>query len=157
MRISDADRQAALEVLAEHLTAGRITLDEYGERSAHIMVARTADDLAEQFDDLPAPHPVLSTGRPAAALAPSERPALPKSWSAPGADIAQRRDQRSRAQKVVAVAASISVFAAVALFFMTGTWLWFLLIPAISGAAKAIWGSGWNEPHTRNPRQLGKD
>lgn len=152
MRISDADRNAAMEALAEHLGAGRITLDEYGERTANVMVAKTADDVTAIFADLPAPHPVLSTaGQPvpptkASATLPDRPGSSARELHPPAAHAVARTDQRSRAQKVVAVAASLSVFAALVLFFTTGSWLWFLLIPAISGVAQAIWGSDWNKP-----------
>lgn len=160
LRVGDAERNSAIEALGEHLAAGRVTLDEYGERSAHIMVAATCGDLAAMFDDLPAPHPKLPGPYAAALLPPPGHRAEPagRADAHPLARLdsrsaAQRSaDQRSRAQKIVAVISSLSVFAALALFFLTGTWLWFLLIPAISGVAGAIWGPDWKEP---KPGELG--
>jgi hypothetical protein len=152
MRIGDAERTSALDALAEHLADGRITLDEYGERSARVTVARTVDDLTELFDDLPAPHPVVSL--PGAAAPVPAVPAEALRSAVPAGDLTTA-DRRSRAQKIVAGAASASVFVALALFFITGTWLWFLLIPAISGIAQAVWGPDWKEQPRDRPRELG--
>lgn len=44
-------------MLGDHLTAGRLSLDEYGERSARATHAVTRGDLKQLFADLPAPHP----------------------------------------------------------------------------------------------------
>jgi len=56
-------------------------------------------------------------------------------------------DTRSAAQKLVGAAAAASVFVALALFFLTDHWQWFLLIPAISAIAGSIWGPDWKEPN----------
>lgn len=151
MRIGDAERTSALDALAEHLTDGRLTLDEYGERSARVTVARTVGELAELFDDLPAPHPVISVVNVPAPAPAAPAPVRP----ATSAQALESADQRSRAQRIVAAAASVSVFVALALFFITGTWLWFLLIPAISGIAQAVWGPDWKEPPGGRRREIG--
>jgi hypothetical protein len=144
MRISDSDRNAAIKALGEHLAAGRITLDEYGDRTAKVTLTRTAGELGGLFEDLPAPHPTLSvtpvgdatvaTRQASGALMPPARGQLPVG------------DTRSTAQKLVAAAAAASVFVAIALFFITGAWQWFLLIPAISAIAGSIWGPDWKDP-----------
>ncbi|MGX7827704.1 DUF1707 SHOCT-like domain-containing protein [Actinokineospora sp. 24-640] len=63
LRIGDAEREAALRDLGEHMSAGRLTVDEYGERSAHVATARTQGELTALFADLPQPRPRF--GRPA--------------------------------------------------------------------------------------------
>lgn len=79
LRVGDADRQAALQALGAHLEAGRLDIDEYGDRSACAAVAVRRAELAALFDDLPAPHPVLperpvpSVPAPAPAPVPVER------------------------------------------------------------------------------------
>jgi hypothetical protein len=77
LRVGDADRQAALQALGAHLEAGRLDIDEYGDRSACAAVAVRRAELAALFDDLPAPHPALPErpvpGPPAAAPVPVER------------------------------------------------------------------------------------
>ena len=80
IRVGTAERTAALKALDEHLAAGRLDVDEYGERSARAANAVTAPELAALFDDLPAPHPPLPSGVPPAPppvpRAP-DRPSLP--------------------------------------------------------------------------------
>ena len=63
MRLSDAERQDALDVLEEHVRSGRLDIDEYGERSARVTAAKRVSDLVPLFDDLPSPRPsALLTG-----------------------------------------------------------------------------------------------
>jgi hypothetical protein len=54
VRASDADRDRAVEALAAASAEGRLTLDEYSERSDAALVARTLGDLAGLTADLPA-------------------------------------------------------------------------------------------------------
>jgi hypothetical protein len=67
-RISDADRDAAVESLREHLVAGRLTLDEFGDRVDTTLRARTGADLAVVQVDLPAPTAASTEGRRRTAL-----------------------------------------------------------------------------------------
>ena len=53
LRISDADRAAAVDVLAEHYATGRLDKDEFDERSDAVWSAKTRGDLAPIFADLP--------------------------------------------------------------------------------------------------------
>jgi Domain of unknown function (DUF1707) len=62
VRASDADRDAVLAELSAHYQAGRLTADEFGDRSGRALAARTGQDLAEVLTDLPAVGP----GRPPA-------------------------------------------------------------------------------------------
>jgi hypothetical protein len=55
MRASDADRDAVLVELGEHFQAGRLTLEEFDERSDLALHARTYGELADLTRDLPAP------------------------------------------------------------------------------------------------------
>lgn len=57
LRISDQDRESALAALGEHMSAGRIDIDEFGERAARVTAAKTRGELSEVFGDLPEPHP----------------------------------------------------------------------------------------------------
>src|ERR1700742_5149202 len=63
LRASDADRDAVLSQLSESFQAGRLTADEFDDRSSRALAARTMADLAALTTDLP-------PGRPAA---PGER------------------------------------------------------------------------------------
>ena len=53
IRVSDADRDQAIAELSEHFQTGRLTQEEFGERSGRALQARTGDDLAALFTDLP--------------------------------------------------------------------------------------------------------
>ena len=54
LRIGDAEREAAAAALGEHFASGRLTHEEYDERSARVWSARTNADLLPLFEDLPA-------------------------------------------------------------------------------------------------------
>lgn len=54
IRVSDADRDAVLAELSEHLQAGRLTSAEFDERTSKALAARTGADLAALTVDLPA-------------------------------------------------------------------------------------------------------
>jgi uncharacterized membrane protein len=67
LRLSDADREAAMDLVSEQYAVGRLTKDEFDERSDAVWSARTRGDLAPVFVDLPvrAPAgPVRPAGRP---------------------------------------------------------------------------------------------
>ena len=57
MRLSDAERQDALDVLEEHVRTGRLDIDEYGARTAKVTAAKRVSELVPLFDDLPSPRP----------------------------------------------------------------------------------------------------
>ena len=66
LRISDADRATALDLLSEQYAVGRLTKDEFDERSDAVWSAKTQGDLAPVFADLPVRSPALParpTGR----------------------------------------------------------------------------------------------
>ena len=54
LRVSDADRDRAVTELSEHFQAGRITHEEFDERSGLALQAKTARELTGLFTDLPA-------------------------------------------------------------------------------------------------------
>lgn len=57
MRISDADREAAVRLLGEQFAEGRLDKDEFDERSDAAWSARTWGDLDPLFLDLPVRSP----------------------------------------------------------------------------------------------------
>jgi len=131
LRIGDQERESALKALGDHLSAGRLDVDEYGDRSAKVAAARTRRDLAELFADLPEPHPVF--GKPPAeqAVAQQEAGKSPQ-WG-----------DRPLPQRVAAAAVPFLWLAAVALFVVVGGWWWFALPFVFSAAASAFWGKEW--------------
>ena len=67
VRASDADRDRVVEALAGASAEGRLTLQEYSERSDAALVARTLGDLASLTADLPASSlPAVPSGDAAA-------------------------------------------------------------------------------------------
>ncbi|WP_141955004.1 DUF1707 SHOCT-like domain-containing protein [Actinoallomurus bryophytorum] len=54
LRAADRDRDEVTEILREHYAQGRLTLEEFGERSAAAMAARTMGELQALTADLPA-------------------------------------------------------------------------------------------------------
>ena len=53
LRVSDADRDAAVSELGEHFQEGRLDRDELEDRSWRALRARTGNDLDEVLADLP--------------------------------------------------------------------------------------------------------
>jgi len=120
VRIGNAERDAAVAALDEHLAAGRLDLDEYGERYARALAARTESDLAELFTDLP---PIRAQKAERRAEDVHPRFAYSRAESAhPGHTI----------RRLMAIVPLL----ALGLFFVTGTWWVFFLIPL---AGKLMW------------------
>lgn len=62
-RIGDAERDAAVESLQEHMSLGRLTSEEFDERMSKALQARTRGDVAALFADLPGGPPDSAVGR----------------------------------------------------------------------------------------------
>ncbi|TVT17006.1 DUF1707 domain-containing protein [Amycolatopsis acidiphila] len=74
MRLSDAERNEAIEALSEHVRTGRLDIDEYGTRSARVTAATKRSELAPLFEDLPEPRPSVLRARPVAPARPAAPP-----------------------------------------------------------------------------------
>lgn len=61
IRASDADRERVVATLQQHVGAGRLTLDEFSERSATAYRARTLGELDALTRDLPTLDPQVPT------------------------------------------------------------------------------------------------
>ena len=112
IRIGNAERDEAVQALEQHFAAGQLDADEYEDRRGRARDAVTRADLAALFADLPVKD---GSGK---ALA------RPKGLPKPG----RRTDT---GQRVAQAAVGLAPFVALALFFLTGSWLWFLLVPAL--------------------------
>jgi Domain of unknown function (DUF1707) len=53
IRASDADRDRAAALLREHHAAGRLTVEEFGERMERALQAKTLGEIDELLEDLP--------------------------------------------------------------------------------------------------------
>jgi len=60
LRISNAERDQAIEQLRGHVADGRITLDEFSDRMAEVYESRTQRDLDHAMRQLPRPTPAPS-------------------------------------------------------------------------------------------------
>ena len=88
MRASDADRDLALAELSEHFQTGRLTREEFDERSARALRARTGQELSELFTDLPGGATLGGTDLPGGAAL--GRTDLPSGAALGGTDPAGR-------------------------------------------------------------------
>jgi hypothetical protein len=76
IRVSDAERDRALAELSEHFQAGRLTQEEFDDRSGRALQARTGNELSGLFADLPrTPAERLRPTDAAPALTPAAAPA----------------------------------------------------------------------------------
>lgn len=85
-RLSDADRDQAVDCLRQHYEAGRLSDAEFEERSGRALEARIAPDIDALFGDLPDPRPSLGDvsgpyGSPASPSFGSTSPYAPTPWS----------------------------------------------------------------------------
>jgi hypothetical protein len=71
LRASDADRDRALSELSEAFQVGRITAEEFDQRSGQVLAARTGKELTALFADLPL---TRAPARPAAPRRPARAP-----------------------------------------------------------------------------------
>jgi len=99
LRVSDADRDRAVSELSEHFQAGRLTADEFDERSGQALRARTGSDLATLFDDLP----------PSQTAAPAPIAGLPGAPGAPGPDASGHRAPAMLAARIAVALVAFSV------------------------------------------------
>jgi len=142
IRIGNAERDAALTALGEHMRAGRLDPDEYGERAAKISVARYAHELAPLFEDLPSGAPLGASGpvratwpQPAADTTPAA-PSVGQPVDSPRGYPAAMLPEPgvSQRKRIIAVVPVLSVI----LFFAFGaaggwgwSWIFFLLTPLV--------------------------
>ena len=119
LRASDADRDRAVSALSEAFQYGRITREEFEQRSAQALSARTGNELTALVADLPSGHD------PAAPTIACARGRVIATWSAiagsaaaavslgavalsnvlsttPALTLAQRQARREIAQQVLA-------------------------------------------------------
>lgn len=117
MRLSDAERNEAIETLSEHVRSGRLDIDEYGTRSARITAAKLRSELVPLFDDLPEPHPKVLRARPPAPARPTPPPA----------------------RRFGIGAVPLAAIVAVLLFLTVARGLWFVfLLPVV---VALVWGA----------------
>jgi hypothetical protein len=127
VRIGTPEREAAVAALDLHWQAGRLDAGEHERRTTLAKAARTRAELDALFADLPdrvaprspAPGHEADRSRAHADTAPARAseafaPAL-------GGMVGRHRD----------MVMALIPFVALALFFLTSSWLWFLMIPVM--------------------------
>lgn len=129
-----------MAALQQHLTAGRIELDEFSERSAAVAAARTRADLVPIFADLPEPHGVPATPVSLVKGRPGWRGVRQRSTGPIGGPLFGRLGE---------TAVALSPFVALALFAIFGVWWVWLLIPA---AGVIVYGNNHGGRRSRRDR-----
>ena len=87
IRASDQERESVVDVLRDAFTDGRLTFDEFEERTASAYAAKTWTQLEELTSDLPA-QPLLGVG-----LHQRPQAARPQAVPPPGPPTRRRRDR----------------------------------------------------------------
>jgi hypothetical protein len=77
IRASDQDRDVVVAVLRDAYTAGRLTLEEFDERTTAAYASRTWGELRKLTEDLPA-QPILGSDVPGGPLPAPTLPAQPQ-------------------------------------------------------------------------------
>ena len=112
LRIGSAERDEALAALAEHHAAGRLDANDYEDRRGRAIDALVRRDLTSLFVDLPDPRPALVRG-----------------------EVARATGTPARA-KAARTLLSLAPFIALGAFFVTKSWLAFLLVPILAIVAR---------------------
>ncbi len=115
-RVGTAERDKAVAQLGEHWRAGRLDPAEHELRVTRARAAVTQDDLDVLFADLPQAGP-----------APSPEPAGAVAATGAVASAGAAGFLEGKRDTIIA----LTPFAALFLFFVTGSWLWFLMIPVM--------------------------
>lgn len=149
MRVSDSDRQRAVEELRRHLTAGRLDVDEYSGRLEKALAATTLEELDHLRSDLPMlriPDPVGSgTGRVwARSSSPTSTP-LPLHTDRP-ARSGSARVSKTGALVLAGSAAAVVLMALILAVVAEWTWAVVLLAGWVAGVAQ---GEVWRRMRAR--------
>jgi Domain of unknown function (DUF1707) len=107
LRMSQAERDEVVALLAGHFADGRLTVEEYEERVEAALAARTGRDLEPLLEDLPAADPPAAPARP------------------------RRRHEPRSLRSPLVPACLLAVAAVVVLAIATGPWALWLLWPAL--------------------------
>ncbi len=144
VRASDADRDAVLADLSQHFQAGRLTAEEFDERSSKALTARTWGELRELMTDLPD----------------LRHPARPDSTAETGpggswpAGIGPSSPARPGGPPLIGSVIGVAIVAVV-LFTVTGGWGLFWLIPAPLIIARRVCGWHGQPGHAGRPTECG--
>ncbi len=151
LRIGDTEREEALRAFGEHFSAGRLDVDEYGERTAKVTTARTWGELTALFADLPEPHPHLPAPQPAA----TPPVAVPQEQAAA---MVQAQQPHTPAQRVAAGLMGSSWIICIIIYVAAYPAWWIFLVPvALSAMFGSLWGKGWHRTDDERDRYRRRD
>jgi len=137
LRIGDAERESAMKALGEHLSAGRLDLDEYGDRTAQVATAKTRGELTALFTDLPRPHPEFG---------PEPLPA-----TTDGRAVAPRSPLGGVVQRGAASLTGLVWIAAIVAIAFLHVSAAVIFIPiALSVCFGGVWGKDWRRDRDRD-------
>ncbi|MGD0242551.1 MAG: DUF1707 domain-containing protein [Streptosporangiaceae bacterium] len=134
MRVSDAERQAVTDRLAEHFSSGRLDQEEFDERVSRAMSAKTRADLNGLFDDLP------ESGMPGFG---QPGPGLPGT----GAPAATGFPRRRRRHPVLLAALVILVALAAGHVIFPLLWIGFIVVIALAATGHLGHGRSHHRDH----------
>jgi Domain of unknown function (DUF1707) len=155
LRAADTDRAAVATVLGQHMSAGRLTVDEYDERLARAYAAKTYGELAELTADLPG----TTTHAPASVPAPrSPAPAVDCSaWGSPWAGHWGRQGSPQWRSWLSTALIVVSIWAVTSLASWELNYFWPIWVIGPWGAillAQSITGGGHHGRDRNRNRQL---
>jgi hypothetical protein len=161
IRVGDAEREEALRALGDHMSAGRLDIDEYGDRTARVAASKTRGELVELFHDLPDPKPALGPPVKAAPAVPRTPVPAPSPTGPPGVE---RWQQRPLGQRVYGALVPVSFILAAVVFFTYARTPFVFAIPVIFLiVGGSLFGDGWShdrrawEREQRNRRRRRHD
>ncbi|MBK7720754.1 MAG: DUF1707 domain-containing protein [Austwickia sp.] len=136
-RIGNADRDAAVDALSGHLSAGRLTDGEFHERSERARSCQTRGELDAVFADLPATAaPAIAPYHPPTTRA-EDRPVDRSMMHAP-----VKRTPPERVQRLLAISGGLSLVLFFAIGFGLHGWAWAWIVFLIPGLVRGYYGMG---------------
>ncbi|MBP2322784.1 hypothetical protein JOF56_003169 [Kibdelosporangium banguiense] len=132
IRVGDAEREEALQALGDHMSAGRLDIDEYGERTARVAASKTRGDLLALFKDLPDPKPAF--------LPPATVQASPM----PEPSTPAPRPTTPVGARIYAAIVPVAWIVAAVLFFAVKTPFIFALPVIVMMVGASVWGDDWS-------------
>lgn len=130
-RISDAEREEAIDALGTHMRDGRLDIDEYGDRTARATAAKTRGELVALFSDLPEPRPAML------------REHLPAPPAPPGPERRRRREPRRRSGGLPVGVVPIAIAVGIALVLLRVP-IPLVVIPIVLLIGGAFGGRCWS-------------
>lgn len=135
LRLGDSDRNAAIDALSGHYVEGRLTLEEFDERSSGVMSALTFGALDPYFEGLPGGVPIQPGApggvRGSTAVAPAEA-------ERDLAELSRKGRVMDKVDGVAFTLAAVFFFTNLFIFHLPYGWLAWLAALGVSLVGRAI-------------------